>query len=492
MTTQLDHVQEDSTPTQGFPLKRRPRCPDYADVSTVEELLPYLDSVAKRKHVTASLHACWDLQRGERLLLRVDNWHDPLAVEAVEAILAQYGVDYEVERKDRGPVPEFEGHDEIEIFLALTKEVAQDIERWVQMDKDGTYDKVLWGFGGPVLAESNMKIARMPFITPEMIANPAHLIPEEVLNAIDEWTDLTVKKATSVRITDPEGTDLTYEMPEYFFNEDRTLWSPEQIERWWPQMPAVMKKHIPGHVSGLPPFMFDDPTKNKVNGVIASTMNHIGLYPRIEIDVHDSKIGEIRGGGLFGEKLRKLQEETKDLQYPGLPGPGLLWLWEVSIGTNPKIHRPRKDYLRGWVCPSYERMRSGIIHLGFGSVVTSAPEIEAARAGMPAGHWHGHLNFPTVTMQVDGKPVTLIDEGRLGALDDPKVREIASKYGDPDEWLEEDWIPAIPGLNCGGDYAAYAAEPNAWTKAELEICRNYHPLFMQMVGAEHRGGGSCH
>jgi hypothetical protein len=27
------------------------------------------------------------------------------------------------------------------------------------------------------------------------------------------------------------------------------------------------------------------------------------------------------------------------------------------------------------------------------------------------------------------------------ALDDPEVRKIAEKYGDPDELLREDWVP---------------------------------------------------
>ncbi len=32
------------------------------------------------------------------------------------------------------------------------------------------------------------KIQRMPFITPELTASPAHTIPYEILEAIDEWT----------------------------------------------------------------------------------------------------------------------------------------------------------------------------------------------------------------------------------------------------------------------------------------------------------------
>ena len=52
-------------------------------------------------------------------------------------------------------------------------------------------------------------------------------------------------------------------------------------------------------------------------------------------------------------------------------------------------------------------------------------------------------------------------------LDDPEVRKIAAKYGNPDELLREDWIPAIPGINVPGDYMKdYAANPEAWVKKE--------------------------
>ena len=41
-----------------------------------------------------------------------------------------------------------------------------------------------------------------------------------------------------------------------------------------------------------------------------------------------------------------------------------------------------------------------------------------------------------------------------------------------------------------GDYwEHYAKDPLRWVKAELEICRNYHPMFMKMVGAD---GKYCH
>ncbi len=65
-------------------------------------------------------------------------------------------------------------------------------------------------------------------------------------------------------------------------------------------------------------------------------------------------------------------------------------------------------------------------------------------------------------------------------LDDPEVRKTAAKYGDPDEVLQEAWIPAIPGINVDGDYwQDYASNPAVWITREhqkayedwLDSCR---------------------
>jgi hypothetical protein len=54
----------------------------------------------------------------------------------------------------------------------------------------------------------------------------------------------------------------------------------------------------------------------------------------------------------------------------------------------------------------------------------------------------------------------VIDKGRLAFLDDPDVRRIAAKYGNPDELLQERWIPRYPGINLPGDYMKdYALDP---------------------------------
>ncbi len=129
-----------------------------------DQLLPYLEHVARRPY-NHGLNACWDLQEGERVMLRVDNWHSELTIQACQKILEKYKVKYEIKRIDRGPVPQWVGADEVDYYLFRTKELAEWMDMWEEEEKKQQFDKILMGYGGPVLAERFIKIQRMPFIT---------------------------------------------------------------------------------------------------------------------------------------------------------------------------------------------------------------------------------------------------------------------------------------------------------------------------------------
>ena len=149
---------------------------------------------------------------------------------------------------------------------------------------------------------------------------------------------------------------------------------------------------------------------------------------------------------------------------------------EAAIGTHPKIARPHNmmESVAARSLSSYERMRSGIIHMGFGNILSENTEWARGK-NLPGGHFHIHLNFATFEIETrDGRKVKLIDKGRLTILDDPGVRRIAARYGDPDELLREDWIPALPGINAPGNYEKdFAQDPVAWVKQEQRKAYSY-------------------
>jgi hypothetical protein len=61
----------------------------------------------------------------------------------------------------------------------------------------------------------------------------------------------------------------------------------------------------------------------------------------------------------------------------------------------------------------------------------------------------------------------MTDRGRMTSLDNPEVRAIASRYGNPDRILAEDWYPDIAGINSPGSYAEYAKDP--WKHEKMVI-----------------------
>jgi len=72
--------------------------------------------------------------------------------------------------------------------------------------------------------------------------------------------------------------------------------------------------------------------------------------------------------------------------------------------------------------------RSGFLHASVGAAL----ENENSKLIR-----HFDMMFPS--LYADDRPV--IEDGHLLALDDPGVRAIAERYGDPDELLREDWVP---------------------------------------------------
>ena len=68
--------------------------------------------------------------------------------------------------------------------------------------------------------------------------------------------------------------------------------------------------------------------------------------------------------------------------------------------------------------------------------------------------------------------MTLVDKGHLTVLNDPEVRALASRYGEADTILSEDWIPEVPGINAPGRYEDYAQDPWKYANAQMEKILN--------------------
>jgi len=289
------------------------------------------------------------------------------------------------------------------------------------------------------------------------------LAEERVLEAL-AWVD-------RVEANDPEGTEMSFEVGEEeakiwasgAYNQGHLFLSPYQATGRFPysvvEYPAIQKK-------------WNAPIFTKANGVFAGTSNHTGSFPRIEVRVKDGYITEVKGGGLYGELWREFLKYPKinELNYPYQDKPGYWWFYEAGLGTNPKFFKRPDENMVGNNLS--ERNNAGVIHWGFGGSVVHDPDAPTEskawidfpkQHALPKDHWwHIHNLLLTYKVRVRGTKntwLTLIDKGELTALRSPEIRALASRYGNPDDVLSDDWAPYLPGINAPGRYEDYAKDP---------------------------------
>lgn len=287
-------------------------------------------------------------------------------------------------------------------------------------------------------------------------------------------------RAAGVRITDPEGTDLTWDVTP----EEADLWMKGSWIPWhiigttieglrFAQVRPAFGGNRVGSLKKFAPFAARHyPT---INGVIAGTANHTGFFPRMVVTLEGGKVASVEGGGEYGRRFNDIIDRYRDVQYPGYPSPGYHFLNDATIGSNPKTYRAMEtlwDTATPWYGLGNERYRAGVIHFGVGAEHDDPEFIKFGKDNrVPIKHMaHVHSYFPTYEIKdrKSGDWFKVIDRGHLTVLDDPAVRRVASLIADPDELLSYDWVPAIPGINHEGDYLRdYANDPVPWIERDV-------------------------
>ena len=415
-----------------------------------------------------------DTQKGDKVLMCTDSLYDPQVADIIGYALREKGAKVDQIVVDVEPDRETREDDEIHAMMRRCpwSEYPRRYEgvHWVeQLAVRENYDLLILGRGGPenffdpadpgkgVVVDPTkrpkMRYEMIPWFDLNQLCAPYVTFPRDLHILINEKVhEMAVIKSRggTVHITDPEGTDIRWTNFEEYYDGDR----------YWDTSGPIWS-HIQCHAT-LPLLKKED-----AEGIIAGTINHFGRpFPNIKTYYEGGKLVKIDGGGEYGDGWRNMVEETRSIQYPSFPSPGLFWLYEVAIGTNPKVTPEPPERIRfissGGV--EKERGRSGVMHFGIGTDWRDADELWAGPKGILHGHLHIHLQFATVEItNPKGQTHKVIDNGHLTALDDPDVRKLASKYGNPDDILKELWIPKIPGINVAGNYEKdYASDPATW------------------------------
>ncbi len=397
----------------------KPRFPKVPKVITLEEILPAIRKIAARKNHSYEYPGL-DVKPGKKYVMLCDRSNDKTIKDALTIAITEAGGSLNT------------------ITLEGYSDVTDSVELLDSMFSHNWIPKWAW----EAMAEADVVIMNafllanytpnppidlkkkdsiMMFLTPDLCLPQVLGFPFEVRDALDRKTWELMVNAKTAEMTDLEGTELRWTMSRPGW--DKTI----ARNRDW-----FGVDHYPGHL--MAPILNGD-AEGKL---VTSAITFGGPVPRTTFNIKGSQVYRVDGEGKLAETWRRNFEEYKNLKSPTCPGPGINWWTTLAIGTSPKARIAANwDKMSG--CARMHawgigHSRSGVVHTSIGEGVV-APDRRIIR--------HVDIFFPTLIC--DGKKV--IEGGHLVALDDPAIIKLAAKYGDPEELLREDWIPAVEGVN---------------------------------------------
>ena len=486
-----------------------PRFPKYLrSVTTVEPLMTSARLAARQIAGRTPLGL---VRSGEQLVLTVPDEQDPLVLEAVKKALEERGVkvtvfvSYQLEGLTEQQSREntdvrkksltygADGWKEIGTFQTRLRRFLSEQQRkaitppslpnppkkrdldalveWVAAHPD--VDRVIYGAGGRAAQQrafgkdSGKFLGNWTYVKQTDLLSKVPEFPGDVWKTVEEKVLDALPFTESVRMTDAEGTDVKWAVTE------------EEAEKW------ARAAYLQGHVflyplqgsRGILEAAFDSQVFPDSNGVIAGCANHTAYFPCVKAFIEHGQIARLEGGGRMGDLARTLlaAPELKAAKYPDAPRPGYWYWFEAALGTNPKYFRPIHALMQGGrgAINTFERNRSGVFHFGMGMETLDPEARKFCEANdLPCDHaWHIHNYFTTYAAKLRDEDTTIniIDKGHLTPMDNAEVRALASRYGDPDLIMREEWIPGIPGVNEPGSYEKdYAPDPWKWIQKEGE------------------------
>jgi len=390
-----------------------------------------------------------------------------------------------------------------EIYEAMRGEsVGRAIREF--LEKNPKLRGAYWGKGGSTSLRRFMRPAESKFLGLFLVDNRWDVMglmgtyPGDVWQLAEDQSMEPLVHTDRLEITDPEGTNIWADItPEMAHNWSRGVYQRGHLYMFPNQATGRFGYSVIDYPAFQGEWLPREPMA-LANGVIAGTTNHTGYYPKWEVTLKDGYVRDVKGGGLFGDALKEFLQypnsNDKVLPFHNENHPGYWWLYEIAMGTHPKGFRNPAGLENGTATP--ERNRSGVFHWGLGVTLHHDPGAPTksqkltdftAEYNLPRDHgWHTHTYFTTykVRLRNANQWVTITDKGRMKSLDNPEVRALASRYGNPDEVLQEDWRPGMPGINQPGNYSDYAADPwkFIWGDIEKVMAGSYEYFYPQRGG----------
>ena len=333
------------------------------------------------------------LRAGEKVLMWLDRTGkvDPLVVQAVALACEEVGAEVHILCSPSAvhrlgePIP----------GLVLSAMEASDIViTALELENAATVDNVHFA---RFLKRTVKRCVSLICPTPALLSSPWARFPGELVWAIYQKTAERARKGrdSTFHLTAENGTDLRGRLSfRWGFKE-------KQPPRGWMFFPAGdMAEHPESPVNGTVVF-------EQMEGFAGN------LEEPVRLTVKDHWVTRVEGGD-EARWLEALMARYEKGRY----------FCEVAIGTHPKA--PIEEGLRVRAPDTILFRHAGTYHAAVGNWAW-IPEADSLL------HWDGGGLKPTFS--VGGE--TLIDSGHLLTLEDPSIRDLASRFGDPDDLLSE-------------------------------------------------------
>jgi hypothetical protein len=316
------------------------------------------------------------------------------------------------------------------------------------------------GWQGPLGRHGHKWLGHWIYYTPFDLLSKNTEFPGDVWNMVDDKIVKPIPHVGEGTFTDPEGTRLRWTV------------TPEQRKHW----SGGDNNHLNVYPRPVNATWHE--------GIIRASANHTGFYPTMTVTINQhGRVEKVEGGGRTGDLFRMLVEnpKMKNARFPSETETGYWHLTSDGFATNPKFVRDTELLIKGAANISNlsERNRAGVQHFSFSHPAQRDDPRDRAyaeAAGLPLDHTaHMHVYFPTIRWRLadTGEWITIADKGYVTAFDDPEVRALAARYGDPALLFRYEWIPGIPGINLPGDHDRdYGRDPWTWLMKEWEQIRS--------------------
>ncbi len=335
------------------------------------------------------------IQEGQRVLIWTDRTGkvDPLVVEAIALACEEVGAESHILSSHAGvnrlrePIAQT-------VFSAM--EASDVLITALELENAAIVDNLNFSY---FLKRTGKRCVSLICPTPALLNSAWARFPGELVWAIFQKTVEIARRGKNdvFHLTDSFGTDLRGRLAfELGFSE-------RQPPRGWMFFPAGdMAEHPESPVNGT---------------VVFQHMEGFSGYLRepVRLTVEDHWVTRVEGGD-----EAKWLEDLMDRYDKGR------YFSEIAIGTHPK-----SPIAEGLQCRAPDTIlfrHAGSYHAAVGHW----PWLPEADSPL---HWDG--GGLKCSFSVGGEAI--LDSGHLLTLEDPTIRELASRYGNPDELLSEVW-----------------------------------------------------